>query len=233
MNAITLCDTLKYLDEPICFEILDEDLKFLIHQSILNLTKNNNISNIIESFKNGVNINFKLYNFAFDIGIIYGILESNDKILLNLVDKIFWASYDNPIELKFVTHLRDDLKSANEDLRKYYTKIDTKYELLSQFEAFEKQTESLYRRNDYLTVAEKDFNYCEISGYIFLICAICNDFARKYKDLDFAEVNAINIQNLCFLIGISFGIMKEKNIKDRIIFERLNYIFNKIRTYFK
>lgn len=231
MNAVTLCNTLKLLDENICSEILDEDLKFLIHQSILNLTKKNDISHIIESFNNGVNINFKLYNFSFDIGIIYGILESNGKILLNLVDKVFWTSDDNPIELKFVTHLMDDLKSANEDLRKYYTKINTKYELLSQIEAFEKQTESLYRRNDYLTVAEKDFNYCKISGYISLICAICNDFVRKYKDLDFAEVNAINIQNLCFLIGIVFGIMKEKNIKDRIILERLNYIFSRIMLF--
>lgn len=231
MNAITLCDTLKYLDEPICSEILDEDLKFLIHQSILNLTKNNNISNIIESFKNGVNINFKLYNFAFDIGIIYGILESNDKILLNLVDKIFWASYDNPVELKFARHLKDDLKSANDDLCRYYTKINTEYDMLSRIETFGKQSESLANRNNYLIIANKDFNYCKVSGYITLISTICDDFIRKYKDLDFAEVNTVNMQNVCFLIGISIGIMKGINIEDRIISDRLKYIFSQIRLF--
>lgn len=231
MNIITLCNTLKILNEPLCSEVVNDDLKLLFNQSICNLTKDNDISSIIQSFNNGVNINLKLYNFAFDIGVIFGILESNDQILLNLVDKIYWMDDDHPVELKFVRYLKDDLKSANDELRKYYTKINTKYEMLSKIESFEKQTESLYRRNDYLIIADKDFNYCKVSGYIALISAICNDFIRKYKDLDFAEVNAVNMQNVCFLIGISIGIMKEKNIEDRILLQRLNYIFTQIRLF--
>lgn len=231
MNLMRFCKDLEILEKPLCLDIPNENIKKIIHDVIKCITGKNGIPYIIENSGASKNMNVELHYLACNLGTLFGIFESNDKILLNLIDKIYWEDDDTPIELTFVRHLKDDLKTINEDLHKYFTKICPRHEMKPLIEKLEKSNRKLDKRNKYLISLNQDFNYCKASGYISLINVMCDDFITRYNDLNFAKVNEINMQNVSFLIGLSATIVKYYDIKDNSIIDLFNSIFAIIKEF--
>lgn len=217
-----LYNKLIELEKRIEDSFADDPVIELIYSHSKILTGENGINLLISSYsKKHIPLpieNTILFNIAFEIGILTGILDTTDNISYIYTDFTDKYSVDDTEELK------RNLEEASKYLNVFSTKIKPNNLRCKALNTLLSSVNVLISHNNFLIYNNQTLDYCKISGCISLIAISIKKFVKHYLELDFAEVNSIKVTNIFFFMGVLTGIMNAKNITNKSIFENIEFI---------
>lgn len=218
----SLYNNLIKLEKRIENSLADEPVIGLIYKHSKTLTDENGIRKLMNSYsKRNIPLpvsNPILFNVAFELGMLAGILDVTDDISFICTD------FTDDYTTEDIEKLKSNLDEVSKYLNTFFTKISPSNSKYNAVNSLLNSVNVLISHNNFLIYNNQTLDYCKISGCISLIAISTKRFVKYYLELDFAETNSVNITNIFFFLGVITGIMNAKNIKNKSIFDNIEFI---------